>query len=334
MKIGMVFAGGGGKGAYEIGVWKALNAVGLDKNINHVSGTSVGGLNAALFNQGNLTVAEHIWETINPDKILTPKSKAMPDKTEKGFHLYARDGLKKIIDDNVDWSFFNRDDKSCYIACKNDYGKSGMEYSESVGSTVKKYVYGNISYYNICGTMDAIIKKKILLATSAIPFVFPGEEIDGHMYSDAGFGIINRDNTPVLPLYENDECDTIIVVHLMSDDHFFIDKNDYPKARILEMIPGKELGGIFKGVLNFDPEKAKENIRLGYIESIILFEKVNEIFNQRDISKEVKDSLKTKRMLTSIMRAQERGLTYKDFLDNELCLEDIYEGRYYLCKSK
>ena len=41
---GLVFAGGGGKGAYQIGVWRALRRLGLDKRISVVSGTSVGAI--------------------------------------------------------------------------------------------------------------------------------------------------------------------------------------------------------------------------------------------------------------------------------------------------
>lgn len=49
LKLGLVFAGGGGKGAYQIGVWKALIEKGLDKYVTCISGTSIGGLNSALF---------------------------------------------------------------------------------------------------------------------------------------------------------------------------------------------------------------------------------------------------------------------------------------------
>ena len=45
----LILAGGGGKGAYEIGVWKAMRELGIDKKIWAVSGASVGGLNGALF---------------------------------------------------------------------------------------------------------------------------------------------------------------------------------------------------------------------------------------------------------------------------------------------
>ncbi len=42
MKIGLVLAGGGGKGAYELGVWKALREIKITKNITVFSGTSIG----------------------------------------------------------------------------------------------------------------------------------------------------------------------------------------------------------------------------------------------------------------------------------------------------
>ena len=47
--IALVLGGGGGRGAYQIGVWKALREFGIEKNIKAVSGTSIGGINAAFF---------------------------------------------------------------------------------------------------------------------------------------------------------------------------------------------------------------------------------------------------------------------------------------------
>ena len=49
MKIGLVLAGGGGKGAYELGVWKALQKLGICEYISVFSGASVGAFNALLF---------------------------------------------------------------------------------------------------------------------------------------------------------------------------------------------------------------------------------------------------------------------------------------------
>ena len=60
MKIGLVLSGGGGKGAYELGVWKALKELNLNKYISVFSGTSIGAFNAALFAMDDLEKAEKL----------------------------------------------------------------------------------------------------------------------------------------------------------------------------------------------------------------------------------------------------------------------------------
>ena len=49
MKIGLVLSGGGGKGAYELGVWKALVDLGVSEYISVFSGASIGAFNSILF---------------------------------------------------------------------------------------------------------------------------------------------------------------------------------------------------------------------------------------------------------------------------------------------
>ena len=46
---GLVLAGGGTRGAYEVGAWKALKE--LDIEITGIVGTSIGAINGALFLQ-------------------------------------------------------------------------------------------------------------------------------------------------------------------------------------------------------------------------------------------------------------------------------------------
>ena len=74
MSAALVFAGGGGKGAYEIGVWKAMHELGLEEEFTSVIGTSVGALNALLFGQEDYVVAEKIWRELHPGKILVPNA--------------------------------------------------------------------------------------------------------------------------------------------------------------------------------------------------------------------------------------------------------------------
>ncbi len=61
MKLGLVLGGGGGRGAYQIGVWQALEELGIAKHIKVISGTSIGALNAMLFMQGDLEEAKKAW---------------------------------------------------------------------------------------------------------------------------------------------------------------------------------------------------------------------------------------------------------------------------------
>lgn len=91
-KMGLVLSGGGGKGAYEIGVWKYLVEVGIDKDIEYVSGTSVGALNAALFAGSTYEKAESIWNNITRDQILEPR---LDIEKEKEFTEIVSSGMTK-----------------------------------------------------------------------------------------------------------------------------------------------------------------------------------------------------------------------------------------------
>ena len=66
-RYGIVFSGGGGKGAYQIGVWKYLHELGIDQKIHGVSGASGGALNSLLFLQGDYQKAEELWADIRQD---------------------------------------------------------------------------------------------------------------------------------------------------------------------------------------------------------------------------------------------------------------------------
>lgn len=69
-KIGLVLSGGGAKGAYEIGVWKALEKMGVTERIDKIVGTSVGALNAVLLDACGIDKAEEIWKNLKQDDLL------------------------------------------------------------------------------------------------------------------------------------------------------------------------------------------------------------------------------------------------------------------------
>lgn len=259
MKIGMVLAGGGARGAYQIGVWKALRELGIDKYISVVSGTSIGALNAILFINGDLDFAEDLWDSIKVEEVLPVVGMELKIKSfllELGInnlsfvkkHMpkaisggnISREGLNKIIE-RIDIGKICRSDIKCYVSC-----------------TVLPEI---IVKYFLINDHDEEYIKKVLLATSAIPGIYDCELIDELEYLDGGI----VDNVPIQAIY-GEACDLIIVVNLSKESS--INKSLFPNTRILEITPSIIEGGNFKGILEFNSELSKKRISLGYSDTI------------------------------------------------------------------
>ena len=256
-KIGLVLAGGGGKGAYQVGVWKFFNEIGLDKKIKVISGTSVGALNATLFALESYENCERIWtEKINNPVVLSihdPStiSKIIADITdaikkkdlesifnslrENGF--FSREGLLDIIN-SINLSNLKYCQKAIYATCSEEI----IRFFEYKAKYFKLNDINNIDKIN-----------KILLTTSAIPGAFKIEEIDGKKYYDGGI----VDNEPKLPLI-NEECTHRIIVYLKNDI------KDTSDNETIVIKPSEDLGNLFEGTLNFSKEKISKLIALGY----------------------------------------------------------------------
>ena len=69
MKRALVFGGGGSKGAYEIGVWKALDALGQTFDI--VTGTSIGSMIGVLYVQRQYDKVIELWDNLHVEDIMT-----------------------------------------------------------------------------------------------------------------------------------------------------------------------------------------------------------------------------------------------------------------------
>lgn len=233
MKIGLVLAGGGGKGAYQIGVWKYLREIGLSEKISVISGTSVGGLNGVLLSLCNFNTAEKIWTSEIEDCILDSKS-----KTQKTNALFSREGLLKIIEKYVDLKDIKKLKRKLYVTC---FG-TGMD---DLGS--EYYCLNNKSPKDI---------KQLLCATSAIPIVFQREEIQGKKLIDGGV----KENVPLSPLHQIENCTHAIIVNL---DDKYTDYKGFPITTV-DIHPSANLGGLISGTLNFSPERIKKMIDVGY----------------------------------------------------------------------
>jgi predicted acylesterase/phospholipase RssA len=75
-RIGLVLAGGGGKGAYQIGCWKAMRNHGVVPDV--VAGTSAGSLNVAMMVRGDLDAAEYIWSHLSASQLFRLDFASLP----------------------------------------------------------------------------------------------------------------------------------------------------------------------------------------------------------------------------------------------------------------
>ncbi len=242
-KLGIVLDGGGGRGAYQIGVWKYLKESKLYNSISAISGTSVGGLNSCLFALDEYNLAETIWTHKIQDKILSIDIdiKEICGKIALQFGIqnfvpgasiisfftmlstsgcFSRKGLIEIIDEYIDLNELSKMEFPIYATC--------------VELPLFEKRYFKLNGY------DTETIKKILLATSAIPIIFPKEEIEGKYYYDGGI----KDNSPITPLYE-EGCTDIIVIHLKADE---ILKDRREGVNIYEICPQEDLGNFSKAL--------------------------------------------------------------------------------------
>lgn len=266
--IGLVLAGGGGKGAYHIGVWKALEELGISKNITAISGASVGALNGLLFANGSLPLAEHIWRTITPEKIIPAStqpsfimnetlrdlySKFIDKKkiVDNAYAIFSREGLNSIIDENINLKKVSKSDIRLFASALNC-------------NTL------NVEYLKMNNKTPDMIKK-IVFASSALPVAYGSQEINGIKYLDGGL----KDNVPVQPLL-NLNLSMIIAVHLSKDS-----VNNKLYKNIIEIVPDKNQGGLFSGTLDFSAVGAKRRIEQGYEDTMNIMKPVIDIAEQQ-----------------------------------------------------
>ena len=76
MKQAIALAGGGTKGAYQVGAWKAMRELGIPFDI--VTGTSIGSVTAALMVQGDFDRAWELWTHITEEQIMLERDDATP----------------------------------------------------------------------------------------------------------------------------------------------------------------------------------------------------------------------------------------------------------------
>ena len=79
------------------------------------------------------------------------------------------------------------------------------------------------------------------------------------------------DNVPIKPVYDSG-CDIIIVIHFNKEER--VDRSLFPNAKIIEIVPSKNMGGWLVGTLDFSRQTSLERVLEGYKDALRLFKGV------------------------------------------------------------
>lgn len=250
-EYGLVLEGGGAKGAYQIGAWKALREAGI--RIKGIAGTSVGALNGALICMGDLEKAESLWENISYSQIMSVDDKIMEDifKQKK----ISRDALKDMMDyisaGGVDITPL----KELIAECVDEEKIQ----NSSMDLYIHTFSVDEMRDLNVdLKGIEPELIKDFLLASSYIFPIFKSEKLHGKTYIDGG--AIN--NVPIDTLIEKEYKD-ILVVRI-----FGIGREKKVKipedTTIYTIAPTVSLGSI----LDFNPKRSKIHLKRGYFDTM------------------------------------------------------------------
>lgn len=177
---GLVLGGGGAKGAYQLGVAKALEELNYRPRV--VSGTSVGAINGAFMAAGvDSEAGARMWCQMTNRRVAPRRRDYWNVFKWPSISTFA--GLRSWLEENLDMEAVNSSDTKLFVTAVNE--------DQGVPQT---WTQPDLS-------IDRI------LASSAIPGIYPPVEIDGTQYIDGG---VLR-NTPLRPVL-NEGCDEIVVV--------------------------------------------------------------------------------------------------------------------------
>ncbi|MBX9952336.1 MAG: patatin-like phospholipase family protein [Candidatus Obscuribacterales bacterium] len=167
-KRALVLPGGGGRGAYQVGVVKALYEKGL--KFDMAFGTSIGGINAAIVAQGGIERLEELWCQIRANDIFKLPSPHQMGRMLLGHKLGLLDSspLEEVLRREVNLPKLRATNMQI-----------GWCATDLCSLETKLFMMDDIM-----STNELI---DVLMATSAIPMAFPPRHINGHgLWVDGG----------------------------------------------------------------------------------------------------------------------------------------------------
>ena len=243
----IVLSGGGAKGSYEIGVWKALRHLNINYDI--VTGTSVGALNGALMVQKDYLKALFLWYNLKYKDVFEIKENYTEEEIKK---FYKDEILKGGID------ITNLETTVEKLINKKKFFKSNIKYGLiTVRFPSLKHVEMTKENLNEKNLVDYLIA-----SASCFP-AFKLKEIDSKLYLDGGF----YDNMPI-NLAVKLGADEVIAVDL---DEIGVKRKVKYDVDITYITPKNKIDSFLK----FEKNSSRRGIRLGYNDTMKKYKKLD-----------------------------------------------------------
>jgi NTE family protein len=294
--VGLVLAGGGAKGAYQVGALKYLDEIGLNPHI--IAGTSIGALNGAvLVSNGTFSQSvqrlDQLWTDLGEADILRPSAGLMEplisytlQSTVPMFREWILSFLYEtgILEDTK--SIFNPEPIERFLrqSVKPDLLRNGTELwitafpSLNIPYVDNDLLVAAIDFFRSrmgtkadwlcvrdCDDDDTLYNT--ILASAAIPLAFPKRQVNGKNYIDGALA----DNVPLGALSARG-CTHAIVIHLENGSVW--NRYDFPNQTIIEIRPEQPINksdtfliGEGSAVLDFSPKRISELKRRGYADA-------------------------------------------------------------------
>ncbi|MCB1174430.1 MAG: patatin-like phospholipase family protein [Leptospiraceae bacterium] len=185
-KRALIFSGGGARGAYQVGVWKYLLEMGWKPDL--ICGTSVGAINACALGCGlDLEEMIQLWKSIERRSVYRVAlwRQFLNMITRRGFTpLMDTEPLKNLILERLDLNELRHNPTEIVITAVN-------------------VLTSELKFFN-----NKVIDIEHVMASSAIPILFPWVYVDGSPYWDGGVMM----NNPILPALERGIKEVIVVL--------------------------------------------------------------------------------------------------------------------------
>ncbi len=253
-EYGIVLEGGGARGSYQIGAWKALREAGI--KIRGIAGASVGALNGALICMDDLEKAEKIWENIRYSQVMDVDDTVI--ETVKNLDLKSLD-LMKVAED----AKRILKDKGFDITPLKNLIESVVDEEKIRQSDRELYM----TTYSVTDRRLLVLNAKdipegeigdMLLASAYFP-AFRNDKLGGKRYLDGG----GWNNVPINVLLEQGYQD-ILVIRIYGLGYDSERTTEIPEdVHVTHIAPRQDLGGI----LEFDRTRARKNMTLGYYDA-------------------------------------------------------------------